>query len=63
MVERTSITVGTRVEGNFGSLIPNPNGGKRHVRDKAVGTVMSAAGQHKWKVVFNFDGKEDKFQD
>ena len=58
MVERTSITVGTQVEGNYGSLIPNPNGGKRRVQEKAVGTVLSAAGQHKWKVVFDFDGKE-----
>ena len=58
MVETIRINVGARVEGNYAPLIENPNGNKRRVRDKAVGTVVSASGQHKWRVVFDFDGSQ-----
>ena len=39
-----------------GALLPNPNGGKRHVRDRFYGTVVKAVGQHKWEIKFDFDG-------
>ena len=35
---------------------PNPNGGKRRVRERVYGTVVKAVGQHKWEVTFDFDG-------
>ena len=62
MVERARISVGTRAKGDHDRLIQNPKGGKRRVRDKAVGTVVSAAGQHTWRVAFDFDGKEKECQ-
>ena len=52
------IGTGSRVEGSHGPLITNPNASiKRRVRSKAVGTVVKAAGPHKWDVVFDFDAK------
>ena len=53
------IAVGCREEGCHGPLGPNPNPSvKRRVRTRAIGTVIRAAEQHKWVVVFNFDGGE-----
>ena len=50
------IHVGCRVSGSYGPLIANPNGSKRHVRGKVLGTVIKAVDQHKWEVVFDYDG-------
>ena len=44
------------MKGPHGALLPNPNGGKRRVRERVYGTVVKAVGQHKWEVTFNFDG-------
>ena len=44
------------MKGPHGSLIPNPNGGKRRVRERVYGTVVKAVGQHKWEVKFDYDG-------
>ena len=58
MISAGRISVGCRVEGCYGPLVPNPNPNvKRRVRDRVVGTVLRAAGQHKWAVQFDFDGK------
>ena len=58
MISAGRISVGCRVEGCYGPLVPNPNPNvKRRVRDRVVGTVVQAAGQHKWVVQFDFDGK------
>ena len=56
MVHVNRIYAGARVKGPHGSLLPNPNGGKRRVRDRVYGTVVKAIGQHKWEVTFDFDG-------
>ena len=57
MTTRQRIHVGARVEGSHGNLVTNPNGNKRRVRERVTGTVLSAAGEHKWKVNFDFNGK------
>ena len=44
------------MKGPHGALLPNPNGGKRRVRERVYGTVVKAVGQHKWEVTFDFDG-------
>ena len=51
------IHIGSRVEGLFGPLVPNPTGNKRRVRTLAVGTVIATAGHHKWNVFFDYNGK------
>ena len=52
------IIVGSRVEGLYGPLHPNPNPNvKRRVRSRSVGTVLRANGQHSWDVQFDFDGR------
>lgn len=58
MVTRNRLHVGCRVVGCYGPLITNPNGrGKRRIRTRVVGTVVKAVDQHKWAVVFDYDGK------
>ena len=48
------IIVGSRVEGPYGPLGPNPNPLiKRRVRARVVGTVLKANAQHKWDVPFD----------
>lgn len=57
MVSTSRIHVGCRVQGCFGPLVANPNGNtKRRVREKVLGTVIRAVDQHKWEVVFDYDG-------
>ena len=58
MVQWNRIYPGCRVEGAHGDLVPNPRGNKRRVREKVIGTVIEAAGEHKWKVNFDYNGKE-----
>ena len=56
MVSSDRIVAGTRVAGSHGKLIPNPNPNvKRRVREKVVGTVIKAAGLHKWEVLFDYN--------
>ena len=56
-----NITVGARVEGCFGPLIPNPNPAiKRRVRSRVVGTVLRGLERHRWEVRFDFDGKQQE---
>ena len=51
------IAVGCRMEGLHGTLGPNPNpSAKCRVHTRAIGTVIQAAEQHKWVVVFDLDG-------
>ena len=58
MSKSVRIGAGSRVEGSYGPLITNPNASiKRRIRSKAIGTVIKAAGPHKWEVVFDFDAK------
>ena len=58
MVRRCNIFIGSHVEGSYGPLIANPNPAtKRRVRSRTVGTVVRAAGHHKWDVLFDYDGK------
>ena len=58
MVRANLIQVGSRVEGPHGDLVANPNGNKRRVRRRVIGTVLRPSGQHKWFVLFDFDRKE-----
>ena len=44
------------MEGPHGELVSNPRGNKRRVREKVVGTVVEAAGEHKWTVLFDYNG-------
>ena len=58
MVASEQIVPGIRVTGSHGNLIPNPNPNvKRRVREKVVGTVMKAAGLHRWEVFFYYNKK------
>ena len=58
IVMSNHIIIGSRVEGPYGPLVPNPDPNKkRRVRSRVVGTVLKASAQHKWEVQFNFDGK------
>ena len=58
MNKRTRIGAGSRVEGSHGPLITNPNASiKRQIRSKVIGTVVKAAGPHKWEVIFDYDAK------
>ena len=46
------------MEGSYGPLIANPNPSiKRRVLSRMVGTVVRAAGHHKWDVLFDYNGK------
>ena len=59
MPKKIRIVVGCRVEGPFGTLMPNPKEGKtRRVRERVVGTVIASSGYNKWRVLFDFDGNE-----
>ena len=58
MANVSRIHPGRRVSGNHGPLVASPNGsGKHQVRSNAFGTVTKAVGQHKWEVVFDFNGQ------
>ncbi len=60
MPSKVHIVVGCRVEGaygNFGSLVP---GKQRRRRERVIGTVIAPIGHNKWKVLFDFDGKEQE---
>ena len=58
MNQRIRIGAGSRVEGSHGPLITNPNASiKRQIRSKVIGTVVKAAGPHKWEVIFDYDAK------
>ena len=58
MVHSSKISVGTRVEGSLGPLVANPNPNiARRVRERVVGAVLAASGQHMWDVFFDFDRK------
>ena len=58
MVNMLRISVGCRVEGGHGPLIPNPDPAiKRRACSHAVGTVLHSVEQRKWEVVFDFDSK------
>ena len=56
MVEQNRISPGCQVEGPHGELVSNPRGIKRRVRQVVTGTVVEAAGEHKWVVVFDYNG-------
>ena len=50
------ISVGCRVEGAFGPLVPNPNPNpKVKGRVKVCGTVIRAVDQRRWEIVCNLD--------
>lgn len=58
MAPSSRIFIGCRVEASHGPFQPNPDPEiTRRVRMRVVGTVMSAAGPHKWDVMYDFDGK------
>ena len=51
------ITVGCRVKGKIGELVPNPDCPKEQkVRSHGTGTVVEALGRHKWRVKTDYDG-------
>ena len=54
MVQRNHISAGCRVHGPHGELVSNPRGNKRRVREVVIGTVVEAAGEHKWIVMFDY---------
>ena len=56
MVEQNCISPGCRVEGPHGELVSNPRGNKRRVRKVVIGTVVEVADEHKWAVVFDYNG-------
>ena len=56
MVKQNRISPGCRVEGPHGELVPNPRGHTRRVKARVVGTVVEAAGEHKWTVLFDYNG-------
>lgn len=59
MPPKKRILVGCRVEGPCGPLMANPKEGKtRRVREKVAGTVIAATAHNKWRVLFDFDRKE-----
>ena len=52
------ISVGCRVEGAIGPLVPNPNPKmKRREREKVCRTVIRAVDQRRWEIVCNLDGE------
>ena len=52
------ISVGCRVEGAFGPLVPSPNPKvKRRVREKVCGTVIRAVDHRRWETVCDLDGE------
>ena len=54
------ITVGTRVSGKCGKLIPNPRGSQfRRVRERTFGNVISSIGNNKYKVRFDDGSTKD----
>ena len=60
MPRKVHIVVGCRVEGpygNFGSLVA---GQQRRRRERVIGTVIAPIGHNKWRVLFDFDGKEQQ---
>ena len=57
-MKSNQITTGSRVKGPLGSLVPNPRGHNRRVREVITGTVISSVGHNQWLVKFDIDGKE-----
>ena len=57
MVEQNRIFPGCQVQGPHGELVSNPRGNKRRVREVVIGTVVEPAGEHKWTVVFDYNGE------
>ena len=56
MIQRNRISAGCRVQGLHGELVSNPRGNKRSVQEVVIGTVVEAAGEHKWTVLFDNNG-------
>ena len=56
MVQRNCISAGCRVQGPHGELVSNPRGNKRRVQEVVIGNVVEAAGEHKWTVLFDYNG-------
>jgi hypothetical protein len=50
-----SLSSGVRVSRRYGELEVNPRGLKRRVRKRLFGVVVCAAGEHKYKVIFEND--------
>ena len=60
MTKSKQIFFGCRVEGIHGPQVANPNPNpkiKMLVNSRLIGTVMKANEQHKWEVLFDFNGK------
>ena len=58
MLNSFNFSVGCRVEGAFGPLVPNPNPKvKRRVREKVCETVTRAVDQRRWEIVCVLDGE------
>ena len=55
---RNAITIGCRVKGPHGALIPNPRGHGRRVREVITGEVIQSVGNNQYKVRFDIDGRE-----
>ena len=51
------IQVGSRVEGNFGELVPNTDPKRKRRRDVAFATVIQAAGPKNWVILRDIDGE------
>lgn len=60
MPPKVHIVVGCRVEGPYGNFQSLPTGKKRRRRERVIGTVIAAIGHNKWRVLFDFDGKEQQ---
>ena len=60
MPRKVHIVVGCRVEGPFGNFGSLAAGKQRRRKERVIGTVIAPIGHTKWRVLFDFDGKEQK---
>ena len=58
MSSSSHISVGSQVEGTFGSLVDNPNPkAERQVKERVCGTVIKAVDQRRWEILSDIDGE------
>ena len=60
MPPKVHIGDGSRVQGPYGNLESLTIGAKRRRRERVIGTVIAPIGHNKWRVLFDFDGKEQQ---
>lgn len=60
MPRKVHIVVGCRVQGPHGNFESLKAGAQRRRRERVIGTVIAPIGHNKWRVLFDFDGKEQQ---